>query len=249
MNLGINIFGAKGVKRALVLGLCALGCAGASAQDFRADSCDMGYDDVARYVQFKKAKELSEVKKDAFSTNSQIRVGTGFMLPMVTLTTPDVYELADGCYGEQKCSFAFGVEYSYRVWDFLEVVGSVHYWGGTVYEECCDVERDDALFRESYREYSNDTQLSFGVYARYNWFNSKWVSIYSSLGCWLLTTGATCEDLSSGERETQWFTGCYVVPELTPFGIRVGRKLFGYFEPFSLSARGNLMNVGLGVRF
>ncbi len=40
-----------------------------------------------------------------------------------------------------------------------------------------------------------------------------------------------------------------VIPELVPIGIRVGRRFFGYFEPFGISARGFVLMAGFGYKF
>lgn len=210
---------------------------------------DMSLKKMTAILKDAREKELNFIKEDAFSTNSQIRIGTGIMLPMInTSNNPDIYNIGEGYdWCDDSKGISLGIEYSYRVWDFLEVVGSLHYWGGDHQSMCPE---DMYGFGDNkIATFTNNEQIAFGIYGRYNWYNSKWVSLYSTLGVWILATNATLQNHKTGDFERKWFTHCYAMPELTPFGIRVGRKFFGYFEPITIGARSNVLNIGLGFRF
>lgn len=129
----------------------------------------------------------------------------------------------------------FSVEYSFRVYQFLEVGLGVGY--------CLNSHKtfyDVATNQKS--GFDNNESLTITLNLRYSWFNRRWVSLYSSLGLW-----ADCAFMNSSQNGFRRHTQLY--PEVVPIGVRVGRKFFGYFEPIGFSARGMFAMCGIGYRF
>ena len=77
--------------------------------------------------------------------------------------------------------------------------------------------------------------------ARFTWFNTNWVRMYSSVGLGA-TFGCGRFDLEGGQPDKTT-----VAFQLTPVGIAVGRSLFGFAE-IGAGAQGVLM-MGVGYRF
>ena len=145
-----------------------------------------------------------------------------------------IFGQGGGVYYNRQSTLLFSVAYTYRVWKFLEVGGSVGYSYSSRYRSSNDQ-------REEF------SSLFVSAFARYVWFNSRWVSLYSSLG------------LFSGigwgvENEKSYFAAGLlsnypVLPEASPIGVRVGRRFYGYAEPFCFNGRGFFLQGGLGYRF
>lgn len=180
----------------------------------------------------KRTSKREKIREELMQTRSQFRVGVGMM--------PFGYKYVGRGHNNitQYRTPLISLEYSYRVWNFLEAGLSTSY----------------ANYK--WREYYTDNTLKEGfdsnafnlnLTARYSWFNSRWVSLYSSIGVWWEFSFENTR--KNDEAETYKFYNGLVLPEVTVIGVRVGRRLFGYFEPLGFSGRGILLQAGLGFKF
>lgn len=88
---------------------------------------------------------------------------------------------------------------------------------------------------------SDNLRISPAV--QYDWFNRGIVTMYSDLGfTWILPS-----DRVSAYTNAKTNAG-YITPNVTIFGIIVGKKWYGCAEVLSGGARG-LFNIGAGYRF
>lgn len=190
------------------------------------------------------------VRADLFKTNSQVRFGTGISSKVFTATPGGgaYYKIDSETIGYEQyadCGYYLDFSYGYRVYEFLEVVAAFSYAEiESINFYSIDSETKE---RELYLKSSGGTTYYFTLQARYSWINTKWVSMYSSLGVGMAYEPLWVED-AAGVR-TDLGEDYSFFPDIMPIGIRVGRQLFGYFEPFCISKRGNFCNVGLGFRF
>lgn len=193
--------------------LVAFGLSSARAQSEAADSL--------------RIQKRYERRAELMNTTSQFRLSVG-LLPNFGGSS------SDGPFIES--SPIYGVEYSYRVWNFLEVGASVSQVGYRNFSYTEDVRQ----------QVSQSNALNFSLTARYSWFNRKWVSLYSSLGMWWQFRSIK-EMATPDVRIYQ----CSAIPrpEIVPLGIRVGRRFFGFLEPFCISGRGILLQGGFGYKF
>lgn len=91
--------------------------------------------------------------------------------------------------------------------------------------------------------YSISDNLRISPAVQYEWFNRGIVTMYSDLGfTWILPSDRVSP---YGNKRTNFG---YITPNVTPFGIIVGKKWYGCAEVFSLGARGTF-NIGAGYRF
>lgn len=136
---------------------------------------------------------------------------------------------------ERVWSPMVGVSYAYRVWQFLEVGGSLGYSYSAKREQMAGA------------TWSEHHTVLVSAFARYAWFNSRWVSLYSSLGVF---TG-----IEWGVQDEKRYTAVGLVPnypvlpEVSPIGVRVGRRFFGYLEPLCFNGRGFFLQGGFGYKF
>lgn len=134
--------------------------------------------------------------------------------------------------GPLRTSGVWGLVYGYRVSRPIEVGVSLSYaayW------------RD--LMRASDRSvasHQREHYVTLMPFARFMWLNRRSVQLYSAvqLGCQWGYKKYYMDDYSG-------FT--YLTGQFTPFGIRVGRRLFGYVE-WGIGARG-LFVGGIGYSF
>ncbi len=197
----------------------------------------------------KKVYWNQSVRDELFTTNSQIRLATGvptaafmskpsFIDPIspeffLTNETANYYLYLDLSYG-------------YRVWDFLEVVGAL----SIVTSEPVKFYAHYSTTNEKtlYKTSNFYDYVFISALARYSWYNRKWVSLYSSLGVTLAIENDYTTMEATGERI--YYGAEYTIyPDVVPFGIRVGRKFFGYLEPLNFSVRSVALTLGLGYRF
>lgn len=117
-----------------------------------------------------------------------------------------------------------GLDYYYRVNRTIQVGAAISvatWWWGT----------QDYVFMPS---------------VRFNWLNSPLVNIYSGLSLGVLcSVNSNAHSTTDVIRErVKWnFTGQFM-----PFGIVVGRKVYGFAEVFSYGALG-VVRAGVGFRF
>ncbi len=189
--------------------------------------------------------KIEEQRAELMQTRHQIRVGIGaFPYPLYShYNTITKYDTP-----------TFSLEYTYRVEEFLEIGGS---FAAKFYNRNCAESRygdfsNDAPFMSEYGE--KGTLIAASVFARYSWFNRRWVSFYSSLGIMLAYEFYEQRELGSNNIVSS-YKGLYprnftsVLPDFVPFGVRVGRKFFAYFEPIGYSNRGVLCMFGFGYKF
>lgn len=134
--------------------------------------------------------------------------------------------------GPLRMSGAVSAVYTYRARRWLEVGGSVTYAG--FYRNFMHASDRRVAFRQ--REH----YLALMPVLRFSWFNSRTVRLYSTfqLG-WQLGF----EKYSSDRFDTFH----YAAIQVTPLGISVGRRIFGYAE-IGIGMRGVLVG-GIGYRF
>lgn len=135
--------------------------------------------------------------------------------------------------GPLRTSGALGIAYSYRVRRWLEVGGSFTYAG--YYRNL--LRTSDGRVASRQREH----YLTLMPYVRLSWVNGRTVQCYSSL---YLGYQLGCERYYSMNRSVAFG---YFAGHFTPFGIRVGRRLFGYGE-IGVGMRGVFV-AGIGYRF
>lgn len=132
------------------------------------------------------------------------------------------------------------VYYGYRAVAGLKVSLTLGY--NQVWNEWYESEYDGGqqISREYVNKDSRNVRISPSI--QYEWFNRGIVTMYTDIGIsWILPSnrmGLTTDYARFG----------YITPNITPFGITVGKKWFGHAELFSLGARG-LFNAGVGYRF
>lgn len=196
----------------------------------------------------KKVYWNQSVRDELFTTNSQVRVGTAISF-VTTMAMVDGYigdSYSEYFYDYPDRGFFFDVNYGYRMWEYLEVVGS---FSASIVEPIYTYTVDDVTnHKELYSESAGGSVYFLTLSVRYSWLNTKWVSLYSSLGVGAMYAPQWVTYYASGKTDNR---GDVFLPhiEIMPIGIRVGRKFFGYFEPFGLSIRTTLLSVGLGYRF
>lgn len=126
------------------------------------------------------------------------------------------------------------VYYGYRIVKGLKVTATVSHYK---YKGHSKASTPDFTNRESHFRISPAVQ--------YEWFNRGIVTMYSDAG---LTVDVTSREYKTDGIITDDGTYTYVRPNVTPFGITVGKKLFGFAELFSFGPRG-FFNMGVGYRF
>lgn len=123
--------------------------------------------------------------------------------------------------GPKRVTGGIGISYGYRVRRWLEVGASLTYAG--FYQNLYASADRNVAARE------RNHYVTLMPYARFSWVNRRSVRLYSSL------------HLGVQFSWQKWYFGQnhnwnYLAAHFTPFGIRVGRRLFGYGE------------VGIGMR-
>lgn len=133
--------------------------------------------------------------------------------------------------GPMRTTGALGVAYGYRVRRWLEVGASFSYMG---YYRNLLRTSDGGVARRQREHY-----LTLMPYVRFSWLNRRSVRLYTSLH---LGYQLGCERYFSEDKADSYFAG-----QFTPFGISVGRRLFGYAE-IGVGMRGVFVG-GIGYRF
>lgn len=135
--------------------------------------------------------------------------------------------------GPMRTTGALGVVYGYRVRRWLEVGASFTYMG---YYRNLLRTSDGGVARRQREHY-----LTLMPYVRFSWLNRRSVRLYASLH---LGYQLGCERYFSMDKAV---TYNYFAGQFTPFGISVGRRLFGYAE-IGIGMRGVFVG-GIGYRF
>ncbi len=189
-------------------------------------------EDVMWEYKQKKHSLRKEEHKELMSTTHQVRLGIGQAWNMRA---------------NYNYIPAFNVEYSYRAIDFLEVGFTLAY--NSAYTNSF-IPRPGPYpdGTQTYVTRLDNNRFTFGAFVRYAWYNRKWLSIYSTVGIGIENYSETyLPHPESTERITNRYS--HVVPDISLIGFRVGGRLFGYFEPLSISFRGALFSAGIGYKF
>lgn len=144
---------------------------------------------------------------------------------------------------EESTTPNFYMFYGYRIIKGLKVVGTISYYNDYKERIRPGHAGSGSDFYASNSGLNHHVRITPGV--QYEWYNRGIVTMYSELG---LTF-----DITKRYDHHQGVTyhddvKLYVRPNVTPFGITVGRKLFGFAEVLSFGPRG-FINAGIGYRF
>lgn len=153
---------------------------------------------------------------------------------------PDVYDgnsITDYLYsrryygGNGYITGAVNIAYSYRFKKWFELSLIFSYSG--YFRQFYDTMTDRPAFRQ------NGFSVSFVPFVRFVWLNRPVVKMYSGLGIGCSFAG----DVTPLERST------VIIPaiDITPIGIKVGKKIYGLAE-VSLGTTG-AVSAGIGYRF
>lgn len=141
-----------------------------------------------------------------------------------SLTNPSIY------FGNYKNTGAYTISYTYRFKKWFELTGNLTYSG---------------VLRSTYYSYNNEAAFSVSSHiitlsptARFVWLRKKYVTLYSSVSVGLGMI------VQQGKYSSN---GLAAVININPFGITVGRKVYGFFD-ISLGSVG-LFSAGVGYRF
>lgn len=129
----------------------------------------------------------------------------------------------------------FGVEYGYNLKRWLEIGGGLYY--GSI---------GNKMMYAASGEYMGVqwTHLStLLVNVKFNWFNSKWVRLFSSIAAGVTMVNTNWSESSVGDEVTTLHFSAGV----TLFGMTVGRKVYGTVQLGS--SYSGLVSVGVGCRF
>lgn len=91
----------------------------------------------------------------------------------------------------------------------------------------------------------NEAHFRITPAVQYEWFNRGLVTMYSDIG--FTFEFSSKQHYVDGVLTTDGVFP-YFRPNFTPFGITVGKKLFGFAELVSFGPRG-FINAGIGYRF
>ncbi|MFI3298912.1 MAG: hypothetical protein R3Y49_03815 [Rikenellaceae bacterium] len=216
------------MKQSLLLfALSILGITGAMAQDEQ-----LSKEEKKELRQ----QDIQEQRNELMQTRHQVRIGVGALLK------GEAWFEDDGFRRNIRGFAPLNIEYTYRVVEFLEV-------GGFFGMDFTNSDIESNLDYDDYVYKLHENYFNAGVFARYSWFNRKWVSLYSSVGVGVGYYYNTKTDIIDGYTPTESEPEFHFLPELTPIGIRVGRNFFGYFEPCAISVRGVALMCGVGYKF
>lgn len=130
-----------------------------------------------------------------------------------------------------KITGAFSIIYSYRFQKWFELSAAITYSGSsTSYFSNNTDEKIDVR---------NLNQLTALPIARFVWFRTAYVNMYSSLGLGL----GVCFENTNGEKHEELALAFHV----NPIGIAVGRRVYGFAE-LSFGSMGTLI-AGIGIKF
>lgn len=145
----------------------------------------------------------------------------------------DIYDTELIYAGSKYVTGALSAGYTYDLKRWLSVGGTFSYFGHyrSFYDKITDVKLAS----------HNIHNLSLTAMLRFTYFNRRYVRLYSQIGIGLGM--ATTEGKATPSKTKFHFTG-----QLTPFGIAIGNKVFGFGEFFGAGNQG-FMVLGIGYRF
>lgn len=190
-------------------------------------------------------KERKGRSERPFYPGHELRVGVGIH----PVLNGDYYEfwstarldawLADRerySFGALRTTGALTVAYGYRFRRWLEAGATLSY---------------ARFWRDTYVRLTGasagklrDNYLAVTPYARFTWLDRRWVKLYSQTG---IGIGAGFGHDDSFGRERTKLRDWYPTLQLTPIGVAVGRKVYGYAD-MSISNIG-WFHLGIGYRF
>lgn len=132
---------------------------------------------------------------------------------------------------------AITAEYGYRVVDFLEL-GLAATYARPTRQAFFEVGQEVGV-------YTQDV-LNLTLLVRYAWFNRPWVSLYSSFGVGCMIAFGNYKSYGQNNPSA---AKAYFMLDAAPLGVRVGKRFFGYVEPFCWGARGMFIQGGFGYKF
>lgn len=134
--------------------------------------------------------------------------------------------------GPLRVTGGIGISYGYRVRRWFEVGASLTYSG--FYQNLYYSRNAGVAGRV------RDHYVTLMPYARFSWLNRRSVRLYSSLHL----------GIQANWQKSYFYptwNNYYLAAHLTPFGIRVGRRLFGYGE-VGVGMRGVfVLGIGYGI--
>lgn len=140
--------------------------------------------------------------------------------------------------------------YGYRVIKGFKVTATVSYQNlfGQRLESIAPPTRGSSSDLDPYYAggYGRNHHIRISPAVHYEWYNRGIVTMYSDMGV-TFDISVKRDDFLNGV-EVNRGTRLYFRPNVTPFGITVGKKWFGFAELFSFGPRG-LFNAGAGYRF
>lgn len=134
----------------------------------------------------------------------------------------------------------FSAQYHYQLEPWLRI-GGKFIWEGNRHDIYTDTKKD---VKCGYGEHDWVSLLASG---QFTYLNKKWVKLYSGVdfGVGMLALGDYYDDQSYHEDDTDYtFMPAF---NITPFGLIVGKSLYGTFE--SNIGFDAFFKVGLGYRF
>ena len=137
-------------------------------------------------------------------------------------------------YGNRTNVGAFNISYMYNPLKWLAMGASFSYHSSAqrVYERTTEKLLDS----------NRNSSYSLVLKARFVYLNREWIRLYGNIGMGIGINHYENVPYYYGYART-YFTG-----QFTPFGLEVGKNLFGYFEPIGLGSLG-MYCVGIGYKF
>lgn len=137
--------------------------------------------------------------------------------------------------------------YGYRVVKGFKVVATLSYYNN--YSERLshgEYHRGDSPDGPWGGGFGRNHHIRLTPAVQYEWYNRGIVTMYSEVGLTLDLIVKTDDSYQGVQYKSR--PELRVRPNVTPFGITVGKKWFGFAEVFSFGPRG-MFNAGLGYRF
>lgn len=176
--------------------------------------------------------------KIPFQKQHEVRLSAGAWPTTTDLSLPYFINKIDRTRIYESPTYATGaftLSYDYRFKRWFDLGVALGYYGefGSTYSNV-----DNSKIGNNSSQY-----ISIMPVVRFTWLNRPWVRMYSSLGVGMVVkTGSTYSGLKQYRfNETGWCA------QFSPFGISVGRALFGYAE-VGVGMHGALI-VGIGYKF
>ena len=144
--------------------------------------------------------------------------------------------LYDGAY-KTTCGYSLSYMYSPRKWlAFGLNVGYVGWWQSQFSNTT------NALHSTTFEHH-----IMFVPTVRFSYLNRRYVRLYSSLGIGYGACLVRTRDSNGVPTKHNNYNESFVPVQLTPIGVSVGRKLFGFAE-LTVGSMANL-SAGIGYRF